>query len=85
MTMSNNLSLIQTYSEEILNQLTAIDPSKASGPDELSGRFLKECATVIAPSLTGLNNLSQRLGKFPTGWKCANVVPVFKKSDNENG
>ena len=33
----NNLSLIQTCTEEVSNQLTAIDPSKASGPEELSG------------------------------------------------
>ena len=46
--------------------------------------FLKECAAEIPPSLTGLINLSLRLGQVPTGWKCADAVPIFKKGDNEN-
>jgi hypothetical protein len=32
--------------------LQDINPSKASGPDEIPNRILKECASQIAPSLT---------------------------------
>ena len=40
-----------------------IDVTKASGPDNISGRILKECAKEILPSLTKLLNLSLSLGK----------------------
>jgi hypothetical protein len=42
---------------------------------------LKECADVIAPSLTELFNKSLALGKVPTEWKYANIVPVPKTKE----
>ena len=80
----NALQLIQTSDEEVFKLLKAIDPSKASGPDGLPGRLLKVCANEITPFLTGLINMSLRLGQFPKGWKCANIVPIFKKGNSEN-
>ncbi|CAB4043417.1 Hypothetical predicted protein, partial [Paramuricea clavata] len=70
--------------EDILSVLKAINPSKASGPDQIPGRILKECANEIAPSLTQIINLSLRIGMLPKEWKWANVVPVFKRGDVEN-
>lgn len=80
----NELHLIQVSMEEVLKALEAIDTSKACGPDQIPGRLLKECANEIAPSLTHLINLSLRLGHVPREWKCANVVPVFKKGNKED-
>jgi hypothetical protein len=78
------LNLIQISIEEVTKDLNAIDPSKACGSDQIPGRLLKECAAEIAPSLTRLINLSLRLGQVPKEWKCANIVPVFKKGDKED-
>ena len=64
-------------------ELKAINPSKAYGPDQIPGRLLKECTSEIAPSLTCLINLSLRVGCVPKDWKCANIVPVFKKGNKE--
>ena len=64
--------------------LENIDVTKASGPDNISGRILKECAKEISPSLTRLFNLSLSLGNVPESWKLANVSPIFKKGDKEN-
>lgn len=61
--------------------LTTINANKATGPDGLSGRFLKECSAEIAPSLTWLFNLSLSTGHVPEIWRSANVIPVFKKGD----
>ena len=44
---------------------------------------LKQCTSEIAPSLTRLINLSLRVGCVPKDWKCANIVPVFKKGNKE--
>ena len=67
--------------EEVLSLLSALSVWKATGPDGISARLLKECAEVIAPSLTELFNKSLTLGKAPTEWKHANIVPVPKTNE----
>ena len=54
---------------------------KATGPDGISARLLKECSNEIARSLTALFTKSLSLGNVPQEWKEANVVPVPKKGD----
>ena len=61
-----------------------IDTNKASGPDNISGRILKECSREISPSLRVLFNLSLTLGKMPANWKLANISQFFFKADREN-
>ncbi|XP_068703976.1 uncharacterized protein [Montipora foliosa] len=79
----NELHLIQTSIEVVTKELKAIDPSRAYGPDQIPGRLFKECTSEVAPSLTRFINLSLRVGCVPTDWKCANIVPVFKKGNKE--
>ena len=69
---------------QVLDVLANLDASKATGPDEIPARILKETAHEIAPSLCELFNKSLRLGSVPTDWKLANVVPVFKKDSKEH-
>ena len=64
--------------------LLALNVHKACGPDGLSARILSECADELAVPLTKICILSFRQGKFPTTWKRANVVPVFKKGDRKD-
>ena len=64
--------------------LENIDVTKASSPDNISGRILKECAIEISPSSTKPFNVSLSLGNVPESWKLANVSPIFKKRDKEN-
>ena len=61
--------------------ITKLEISKATGPDNISARMLKETATSIASSLTKLFNLSLSSGHLPSAWKLARVVPVPKSSD----
>ena len=63
--------------------LEALDVTKATGPDKIPAKLLKETASVIAPSLCKLLNKSLSTGSFPQNWKEANVVPVFKKDEVE--
>ena len=49
--------LLFCSTEETESFLLTLDTSKATGPDNISARMLKETATSIAPSLTKLFNL----------------------------
>ena len=59
------LSDVQFTTEEVQETLLALDTSKATGPDNISPKLLKETAHQIAPSLTKLFNKSVSCGVVP--------------------
>ena len=72
---------------EILNLLHELVASKAPGLVGISAKVLKIAALVIAPSLALIFNQSISPGIFPSDWKIARVIPIFKtgaKHDMEN-
>ena len=67
-------------SEKILKSiLKGLNPSKAAGIDNLSGKFLKDGAHVLARPISQLCNLSIKLNSFPRSCKIAKVKPLFLK------
>ena len=73
--------------DEVYHLLSSLDPAKATGPDLVSARMLKHTATSISPAVTRLFNMSLSLGRLPSEWKSALVVPIPKsqhKSDPSN-
>jgi hypothetical protein len=58
--------------------LKTLDTSKATGPDMLNPRLLKEVSSILKCPLCKLFNLSLSTSIFPTEWKFANVTPIFK-------
>ena len=62
----------------ILKRLLTLSPLKSTGCRLLTNRVLKECVPFIANSLTYLYNLSMNTGVFPSDWKSAIVVPIYK-------
>ena len=52
-----------------------LDVSKATRPDHIPPRVLRELATTIAPIMTDIFNRSY----MPDDWREANVVPAYKK------
>ena len=61
--------------------LTKLNIHKASEPDGLSARVLKECSSEIAPVLAYIFNESLAQGAVPDDWRLENVTPVFKKGE----
>ena len=61
--------------------LHGLNPSKASGPDEVPARLLKECADELAPALTHVFIASLQQREVPQDWRRAIVTPLFKKGD----
>ena len=58
--------------------------NKACGPDGISARIIRECCDELAVPLAKLCSLSFAQGIFPTRWKQANIVPIFKKGCAKN-
>ena len=61
--------------------LKNLQPHKASGPDDVPARVLKECATSISPILQKIYQKSLSTGNLPEDWLNANVTPIYKKGD----
>ena len=61
--------------------LRNIKPHKATGPDNIQARYLKELALELTPAITFLFQTSLEQGKLPNDWLQAHIVPVFKKGD----
>ncbi|CAB3991234.1 Hypothetical predicted protein, partial [Paramuricea clavata] len=59
--------------------LVNLSTTKATGMDKISAKILQVAAPVIAPSLTEIFNMSIDSDQFPSGWKAARVIPLFKK------
>ena len=68
----------------VLKLSNTLNIHKASGPDGLSARVLKECSSEISPMLALIYNESLAQGTVPDDWRQANVAPVFKKGEKYN-
>ena len=82
--ITQSVSSIAVSNDGVLKQLNNLDIHKASGPDEIPARLLKEYASLIAPILTEIYQNSIDQGAIPKDWKKANVTPLFKKGDRSN-
>lgn len=67
--------------DEIIDTIQSLPTNKATGPDNISHRLLKATSYAVSRPLMILYNLSLSSNCFPSGWKVANVVPIFKKGD----
>ncbi len=72
------ISDITLTAEEVAACLYNLDISKASGPDGIPARILKECSYQIAPSICDLFNQSLHTGRLPSEWKSADITPIHK-------
>lgn len=74
------LTTVHFRPDAVHRLLARLDASKATGPDGISARVLKECARELAKPLSQLFALCFRHGVQPRSWKIANVVPIHKRS-----
>ena len=82
----NNVILdnITVVEDVVLKHLRELNTNKATGPDNISPLFLKECRNELCASLCLLFNRSFSEGNFPSEWKKANVIPVHKSNDKHD-
>ena len=74
---------IAIENDEIISLIRKINPTKATGSDEISGQMLLLCGeSVVLPlQIIFRNILSTSI--YPHMWKLANVTPIFKKGDKQ--
>ena len=74
-----NFSFAPVAPATILKLLKQLNAAKSAGIDNLTGKFLKEGAPVLASPITDLVNLSISLSLFPDDCKIAKLKPLYKK------
>ena len=76
-----SMSDIEFATEGIEKLLLDLNPGKASGPDQIPIRILREAAHQIAPVLQVIFTQSYLTGMLPQDWLSANVVAIYKKGN----
>ena len=67
--------------EEVRELCREINPLKSSGMDDLPGKLCKDAFIILVEQLVHVFNCSLKSGVFPTKWKSAIIVPLYKGSD----
>ena len=78
-TENQNFTFSPTLEDDILKLLKDTNPEKAPGIENLSGRFLKDGAVVLASPISKLCNLLIKRSKFPLDCKIVKLKPLYKK------
>jgi hypothetical protein len=77
----NNIRPIIIDQKGLEKLLTNINPLKASGPENIPNRILKECTIHLVPILKTILQCSLDTGELPKDWRDANISSTFKKGD----
>lgn len=75
----NSFNFTQVEHNEVLSILNTFSYKKATGPDNIPMRVLKENQDTLLPLLTKMTNNIIHSSIFPDNLKIARVKPVFKK------
>ena len=82
--LSNPMPSLIISTRKVRRVLRSLKTNKASGPDSIPARFLKEFADELAPVLCRLFRLILKSSNYPSTWKHTLVQPVPKKGDRSN-
>ena len=82
--VQDNFSSLSLTPDEVETTLKALPIGKATGPDEISNRLLKEISREISVPLTEFFSHSLSIGKVPDIFKESHVVPVPKGGDTSD-
>ena len=77
-----DMNNIYVSEDGVRKLLQKINLRKATGPDMIPARLLKECSEELARILAIIYNKSIQTGKVLDDWKKANVSAVFKKGQH---
>ena len=75
----SNETPITISESEVYFILKSINTNKATWPDKLSSRIIKQCVTSLVPIIHTIFNNSIEQCVMPALWKIGEIVPVQKK------
>ena len=78
-TINSNMYSLHFSPAEIEFVLKSLKTGKATGPDGMNNRVLRELSKELAVPFCSLFNQSIETGVFPQCWKVAHVCPIYKK------
>jgi hypothetical protein len=67
---------------DVRKAIRRLKPSKSVGLDGIPGFIIKGCTDTFVPLLKYIFNLSLFQQLFPSSWKKAAIVPIFKKGNS---
>ncbi len=77
--LDNSFYLFPVSESEIVDEISTLNESKATGPFSIPTKILKFLKFLISKPLEILFNFSFSSGTVPSQFKLARVLPVFKK------
>ena len=78
----NDFTFHKVNPHEIMLKLKRVNPRKATGYDNIPGKLIRLAHRELSFPISNLINAGLSQCHFPNSLKCAEVSPVFKKSDN---
>jgi hypothetical protein len=78
------MNKITINTEGAQHLLQHLKHNKATGPDDIPAKFLKEVSIEFSPLISFIFQASLDQGQIPSDWKQARVAPVFKKGIEVN-
>jgi hypothetical protein len=73
------MNKITINTEGAQNFLQHLKPNKATGPDDIPAKFLKEVSVEISPLISFIFQASLDQGQIPSDWKQARVARFQKR------
>ena len=70
--------------EEVGNTIASMNNNKAPGTDGVTGNIYKQVFKTIPKFVTALYNGCLKQGVFPTNWKVARIIPIFKPGSEKS-
>ena len=74
----HNFFLKAVDESDVLEELLKLNHRKSAGPDEFSPKLIKMCSYSLHKPLAFIFNKSIGSGKYPSNFKVAKVIPLYK-------
>ena len=78
--ITNSFVLSHILYDDIIIEMSKLDPKKSTGPDGIGAKIIKLCPQIFAQNLVIIFNRYIDLGEYPSGMKLAKVIALYKKS-----
>lgn len=77
----HSMVMLPTDESEVESLIDNLKTDCAAGRDKISASFIKTFKNVLIPPITHICNLAISSGIFPTIFKKAQIIPIFKSGD----